>query len=117
MEISRGDGGGGRDDPGRMTPAQRHDENPERHAGRSQGPNERRKNFAAALPSLVSMFSRSATMPMSRAVSSDLDPDAFLKVAAEPVQERNDDGVAGLDTAHQVPLSPGDSWCGRWPRR
>ena len=70
MEISRGGGGGGRDDPGRMTPAQRHDENPERHAGRSQGRNERRKNFAAALPSLVSMFSRSATMPMSRAVSS-----------------------------------------------
>ena len=32
-----------------MTPAQRHDENPERHAGRSQGRNERRKNFAAAL--------------------------------------------------------------------
>ena len=50
-----------------MTPAQRHDENPERHAGRSQGRNERRKNFAAALPS---MFSRRATMPMSRAVSS-----------------------------------------------
>ena len=50
MEISRGGGGGGRDDPGRMTPAQRHDENPERHAGRSQGRNERRKNFAAALP-------------------------------------------------------------------
>ena len=49
MEISRGGGGGGRDDPGRMTPAQRHDENPERHAGRSQGRNERRKNFAAAL--------------------------------------------------------------------
>ena len=70
MEISRGGGGGGRDDPGRMMPAQRHDENPERHAGRSQGRNERRKNFAAALPSLVSMFSRSATMPMSRAVSS-----------------------------------------------
>ena len=67
MEISRGGGGGGRDDPGRMTPAQRHDENPERHAGRSQGRNERRKNFAAALPS---MFSRRATMPMSRAVSS-----------------------------------------------
>ena len=67
MEISRGGGGGGRDDPGRMTPAQRHDENPERHAGRSQGQNERRENFAAALPS---MFSQRATMPMSRAVSS-----------------------------------------------
>ena len=67
MEISRGGGGGGRNDPGRMTPAQRHDENPERHAGRSQGRNERRENFAAALPS---MFSRRATMPMSRAVSS-----------------------------------------------
>ena len=53
-----------------MTPAQRHDENPERHAGRSQGRNERRKNFPAALPSLVSMFSRRATMPMSRVVSS-----------------------------------------------
>ena len=50
-----------------MTPAQRHDENPERHAGRSQGQNERRENFAAALPS---MFSQRATMPMSRAVSS-----------------------------------------------
>ena len=67
MEISRGGGGGGRDDPGRMTPAQRHDENPEKHAGRSQGRNERRENFAAALPS---MFSRRATMRMSRAVSS-----------------------------------------------
>ena len=31
---------------------------------------DRRKNFAAALPSLVLMFSRTATMPMSRPVNS-----------------------------------------------
>ena len=99
-----------------MTPAQRHDENLERHAGRSQGRNERRKNFAAALPSLVSMFSRSATMPMSRAVSSAWIRSAFPKVAAEPVQEHADDGVAWLDRAHQVPPPPGGSWCGRWLR-
>ena len=32
-----------------------------------------------------------------------LDPDPFLKVAAEPVQERDDDGATGLDRAHQLP--------------
>ena len=42
-------------------------------------------------------------MPMSRAVSSAWIRTPSSKVAAEPVQERDDDGVAGLDRAHQVP--------------
>ena len=36
-----------------------------------------------------------------------------LEVAAEPVEEGDDDGIAGLNAGHQVLPARGGSWCGR----
>ena len=47
-----------------MTPAQRHDENPERHAGRSQGRNERRENFDTRDSSAAGKYFRRAMLAL-----------------------------------------------------